>query len=133
MPPTEFWLSLKYTIISSCYTTTPASLSGPNFHCQVFRVFPWEIFATIFMEKCIQLCLNGKPNHFWQILTLFVHGAGTIKFENSHHIEKINNPDYEIDGWDYVVIGSFGPNGEGHNVYDVDNVIVILGGPYHES
>jgi general secretion pathway protein G len=34
--------------------------------------------------------------------------------------------DYKIDGVDYVVLGSFGPNGDGQNVYDEDNVIKII-------
>jgi prepilin-type N-terminal cleavage/methylation domain-containing protein len=34
--------------------------------------------------------------------------------------------DYAIDGQDYVVIGSFGPNGVGQNVYDDDNIILIM-------
>ena len=34
--------------------------------------------------------------------------------------------DYEIDGVDYVVVGSFGPNKVGMNVYDSDNLYVIV-------
>jgi len=34
--------------------------------------------------------------------------------------------DYNIDGVDYTVIGSFGPNGIGPNVYDDDDIIIIL-------
>ena len=34
--------------------------------------------------------------------------------------------DYQVDGEDKVVIGSFGPNGVGPNVYDSDNVIRIF-------
>ena len=34
--------------------------------------------------------------------------------------------DYEIDGVDYTVIGSFGPNKVGPNVYDADDIIIIL-------
>ena len=34
--------------------------------------------------------------------------------------------DYEIDGVDYAVIGSFGPNEVGPNVYDDDDIIIIL-------
>jgi prepilin-type N-terminal cleavage/methylation domain-containing protein len=34
--------------------------------------------------------------------------------------------DYDLDGTDHVVIGSFGPNGVGPNVYDADNILVIL-------
>ena len=37
--------------------------------------------------------------------------------------------DYEINGSDYTVIGSFGPNGVGPNQYDDDDVIIILAGP----
>lgn len=36
------------------------------------------------------------------------------------------DPDYDINGVDYAVIGSFGPNGVGKNVYDSDDVILIL-------
>ncbi len=32
--------------------------------------------------------------------------------------------DYRIDGVDTVVVGSFGPNGVGQNIYDSDNVKV---------
>ena len=34
--------------------------------------------------------------------------------------------DYNIDGMDYVVLGSFGPNGIGPNVYDDDDVIKTI-------
>ena len=34
--------------------------------------------------------------------------------------------DYQVNGEDKVVIGSFGPNGVGPNVYDSDNVIRIF-------
>lgn len=34
--------------------------------------------------------------------------------------------DYEIDGQDFAVIGSFGPNGVGPNQYDSDDVVVFL-------
>jgi len=36
------------------------------------------------------------------------------------------DPDYRINGTDYVAIGSFGPNGVGQNVYDSDNVTMVL-------
>ena len=36
------------------------------------------------------------------------------------------DPDYEIDGEKFVVVGSFGPNRVGQNVYDSDNVIKVL-------
>jgi type II secretion system protein G len=36
------------------------------------------------------------------------------------------DPDYNIGGVNYAVIGSFGPNGVGQNIYDSDNVIVKL-------
>ena len=38
------------------------------------------------------------------------------------------DPDYDIDGTDYAVLGSFGPNGVGRNVYDDDDIIIILSG-----
>ena len=34
--------------------------------------------------------------------------------------------DYEIDGVDYVVIGSFGPNRVGQNLFDGDDILIIL-------
>jgi general secretion pathway protein G len=34
--------------------------------------------------------------------------------------------DYDIDGQDFAVIGSFGPNGAGPNQYDSDDVLIIL-------
>ena len=36
------------------------------------------------------------------------------------------DPDYRINGTDFAVIGSFGPNKVGRNVYDSDNVILFL-------
>ena len=36
------------------------------------------------------------------------------------------DPDYRINGVDHVVVGSFGPNGVGRNLYDSDDVIVLL-------
>lgn len=34
--------------------------------------------------------------------------------------------DYDIDGDDYVVVGSFGPNKVGMNNYDSDNIYLVL-------
>jgi general secretion pathway protein G len=34
--------------------------------------------------------------------------------------------DYQIKGVDYIVLGSFGPNGVGQNLYDDDDVIKII-------
>lgn len=34
--------------------------------------------------------------------------------------------DYDVDGVNRIVVGSFGPNGEGQNVYDDDNLWVAL-------
>ena len=34
--------------------------------------------------------------------------------------------DYRIDGTWHAVVGSFGPNGRGRNVYDADNLYVVL-------
>jgi general secretion pathway protein G len=36
------------------------------------------------------------------------------------------DPDYRVGGTDYAVIGSFGPNKVGKNVYDSDDVVRIL-------
>lgn len=34
--------------------------------------------------------------------------------------------DYELDGRDHVVVGSFGPNGVGQNLYDSDDIVKVL-------
>ena len=34
--------------------------------------------------------------------------------------------DYSISGTDYVVVGSYGPNGVGKNLYDEDDIYLIL-------
>jgi len=34
--------------------------------------------------------------------------------------------DYRIDGKDFAVVGSFGPNKVGKNLYDSDDIILIL-------
>jgi general secretion pathway protein G len=34
--------------------------------------------------------------------------------------------DYQINGVEYIVLGSFGPNGVGQNLYDDDDVIKII-------
>jgi len=39
------------------------------------------------------------------------------------------DPDYMIDGLNHVVLGSFGPNGVGINLYDADDIYIILAGP----
>ena len=36
------------------------------------------------------------------------------------------DPDYEINGVDYPVVGSFGPNMAGQNAYDSDDIYLIL-------
>ncbi len=36
------------------------------------------------------------------------------------------DPDYEINGVDYPVVGSFGPNMAGQNAYDADDIYLIL-------
>lgn len=36
------------------------------------------------------------------------------------------DPDYKISGVDYAVLGSFGPNKEGLNLYDSDDIYVIM-------
>lgn len=40
--------------------------------------------------------------------------------------EYFFDPDYMVDGVWRVVVGSFGPNGRGRNVYDSDNIYVLL-------
>jgi general secretion pathway protein G len=36
------------------------------------------------------------------------------------------DPDYRVGGVNHVVVGSFGPNGKGRNLYDSDDVYVLL-------
>lgn len=36
------------------------------------------------------------------------------------------DPDYRVDGTMRVVVGSFGPNGIGRNLYDSDDIVVLL-------
>ena len=36
------------------------------------------------------------------------------------------DPDYRVNGVNKVVVGSFGPNGVGQNVYDKDDIYVII-------
>ena len=36
------------------------------------------------------------------------------------------DPDYDINGTDYPVVGSFGPNKQGQNQYDSDDIYLIL-------
>lgn len=36
------------------------------------------------------------------------------------------DPDYRMGTTNYVVVGSFGPNGTGRNVYDDDDVVVVI-------
>ncbi len=36
------------------------------------------------------------------------------------------DPDYKINGVDYPVVGSFGPNMAGQNAYDTDDIYLIL-------
>ena len=40
------------------------------------------------------------------------------------------DPDYQIDGLNYAVLGSFGPNGVGPNLYDADDIYIILDGSF---
>lgn len=36
------------------------------------------------------------------------------------------DPDYRIAGVDHMVVGSFGPNGKGRNLYDSDDIYVLV-------
>ena len=36
------------------------------------------------------------------------------------------DPDYDINGKDFAVVGSFGPNKVGKNLYDFDDIILVL-------
>lgn len=49
-------------------------------------------------------------------------GTATDPWGNPYFFD----PDYRINGVDHVVVGSFGPNGVGRNVYDSDDVYVLL-------
>ena len=52
------------------------------------------------------------------------------KYRMMNHPEHFFDVDYQINGQDYTVIGSFGPNGAGPNQYD-DDIYVILAGPIY--
>jgi hypothetical protein len=52
----------------------------------------------------------------------YLTSVPTDPWGNNYFLDE----DYDIDGVDYVVIGSFGPNGVGPNNYDADNIIIIL-------
>lgn len=49
-------------------------------------------------------------------------GSSTDPWGNPYFFD----PDYRIDGVNRVVVGSFGPNGVGQNVYDDDDIYVLL-------
>lgn len=52
----------------------------------------------------------------------YYRGSTTDPWGNPYFFD----PDYLINGINHVVIGSFGPNGVGKNVYDDDDVYVLL-------
>ena len=52
----------------------------------------------------------------------YYEGAMVDPWGNNYFFD----PDYRIDDRNYVVIGSFGPNGKGRNMYDDDDVVAIL-------
>jgi general secretion pathway protein G len=85
---------------------------------------------------------STQPSGSNEIWDLSKPKAGLVatdgKFPNWHGpyltsipLDPWGNPyffdtDYKIDGVDRVVLGSFGPNGKGRNVYDDDNIIKII-------
>ena len=52
----------------------------------------------------------------------YLKSLGTDPWGNNYFFDS----DYDVDGQDYAVIGSFGPNGVGQNLYDNDDVILLL-------
>ena len=52
----------------------------------------------------------------------YYRGTTTDPWGNPYFFD----PDYRINGVDRVVVGSFGPNGVGQNVYDSDDIKVLL-------
>ena len=66
---------------------------------------------------------------------LVANGGGWLYWFGPYFTEVPTDPwgrnyffdeDYDLDGTDYVVIGSFGPNGVGPNLYDEDDIFVII-------
>ena len=67
---------------------------------------------------------------------LVSNDSGTFTRWNGPYIDAVTkdpwdsnyffDPDYRIDGQDYAVVGSFGPNKVGPNVYEADNVYLIM-------
>jgi len=82
---------------------------------------------------------SGGGNEVWD---LSANSAGLLNTDGGYvgwdgpyldslPLDPWGNPyfldtDYRIDGVDYAVLGSFGPNGVGQNVYDDDDVIKII-------
>ena len=62
---------------------------------------------------------DGSYNH-WK--GPYYDGALEDQWGNSYFFD----PDYLIGGVNHVVIGSFGPNGRGPNLYDSDDIYVLL-------
>lgn len=52
----------------------------------------------------------------------YYDGATVDPWGNNYFFD----PDYYIDGQVRVVVGSFGPNGQGRNQYDSDDIVVLL-------
>ncbi len=82
---------------------------------------------------------NGGSTEMWDIS---VPGCGLMDTDGSYGEWKgpyydgevldswgnpyFFDPDYMVDGVMRVVIGSFGPNGKGRNLYDNDDIYVLL-------
>lgn len=75
----------------------------------------WDISSA----DCGLLDTNGKYVN-WK--GPYYGGAVKDPWGNNYFFD----PDFRIDGVMRVVVGSFGPNGSGRNLYDSDDIYVLL-------
>jgi general secretion pathway protein G len=66
--------------------------------------------------------LMGTDGNFNQWKGPYYEGVIEDPWGNRYFFD----PDYLIDGKNHIVIGSFGPNGVGPNLYDSDDIYVLL-------
>lgn len=82
---------------------------------------------------------DSAGDQVWNIANpaagLVANGGGWLGWIGPYIVEVPTDPwdnnyffdeDYDLDGNDYVVIGSFGPNGVGPNLYDEDDIFIII-------
>ncbi|MEI6892562.1 MAG: prepilin-type N-terminal cleavage/methylation domain-containing protein [Pontiella sp.] len=68
------------------------------------------------------LMVEGSDNVYPNWNGPYYEGVTEDPWGNSYFFD----PDYRIDGVMRIVIGSLGPNGVGRNVYEIDNIYILL-------